>query len=117
MPPTHSVAARPASGPPCATVEPDTLGVMLVARVGLSPRMVGRQDLLARLSSVAAGDEMRVALISGEAGIGKTRLVQELLSLLPEQTPVLAGQAEQGAALPYGLLLEAVAPLVDGWDD
>jgi ABC-type transport system involved in cytochrome c biogenesis ATPase subunit len=62
---------------------------MLAARTGLSPVMVGRADELACLRSLAAttGDPA-VVLISGEAGIGKTRLVV----ILPPTLPVLAGQ-------------------------
>lgn len=37
--------------------------------------------------------------------------------MLPEATPVLAAQAEEGASAPYGLLLEAVGPLVEAWAD
>lgn len=65
---------------------------------------------------VHPGGSPRVALVSGEAGVGKTRLIQELLSLVPANTPVLTGQAEQGAmGRPYQLLLEAVSPVVVGW--
>jgi MoxR-like ATPase len=58
--------------------------------------MVGRADELARLRSLAAttGDPA-VALISGEAGIGKTRLVAELVATLPPTLPVLAGQGSR----------------------
>jgi hypothetical protein len=71
---------------------------MLAARTGLSPVMVGRADELARLRSLAAttGDPA-VALISGEAGIGKTRLVAELVATLRPTLPVPAGQGSQGA--------------------
>ncbi len=45
-------------------------------------RLVGRQDALARLQAaaeLAKGAEPRIVLIEGEAGIGKSRLVSELL--------------------------------------
>src|SRR5919197_4033503 len=90
---------------------------MLVSRTGLSPVMVGRGAELARvlrlLDRVA---QPQVALVGGEAGVGKTRLVQELLTVLPDGVTVLAGQAEQGGpGRPYQLLLEAVGPFVAGW--
>jgi D-serine deaminase-like pyridoxal phosphate-dependent protein len=78
---------------------------MLAARTGLSPVMVGRADELARLRElVATTGDPAVALISGEAGIGKTRLVAELVAelvaTLPPTPPVLAGQGVQGPAGP-----------------
>ena len=91
---------------------------MLAARTGLSPVMVGRAAELARLRELAATTgEPAVALISGEAGIGKTRLVAELVATLDPATAVLAGQGSQGApGRPFQLLLEAVEPLVAAWD-
>jgi DNA-binding CsgD family transcriptional regulator len=79
--------------------------------------MVGRADELERLQAkVHPGGNPRVALVSGEAGVGKTRLIQELVSHVPATVPVLTGQAEQGAmGRPYQLLLEAVAPVVSTW--
>jgi DNA-binding CsgD family transcriptional regulator len=91
---------------------------MLAARTGLSPVMVGRADELARLRELAAttGDPA-VALISGEAGIGKTRLVAELVAILDPALPLLAGQGSQGApGRPFQLFLEAVEPRVAAWD-
>jgi ATP-dependent Clp protease ATP-binding subunit ClpA len=75
---------------------------MLAARTGLSPVMVGRADELARLRElVATTGDPAVALISGEAGIGKTRLVAELVAelvaTLPPTPPVLAGQGGAGS--------------------
>jgi DNA-binding NarL/FixJ family response regulator len=91
---------------------------MLAARTGLSPVMVGRADELARLRALTgARGGPAVALVSGEAGIGKTRLVAELISSLDPAQPVLAGQGSQGApARPFQLLLEAVEPKVATWD-
>jgi len=76
---------------------------MLAARTGLSPVMVGRADELARLRELATTTgEPAVALISGEAGIGKTRLVAELVATLSPALPVLAGQGSQTPLLLKG---------------
>ncbi|HEX3540457.1 MAG TPA: AAA family ATPase [Acidimicrobiales bacterium] len=90
---------------------------MLVARAGLSPVMVGRAEELGHLAAMLRpGGSPRVALVSGEAGVGKTRLIQELVALVPAGAPLLVGQAEQGAmGRPYQLLLEAVSSVVAGW--
>jgi hypothetical protein len=54
-----------------------------------------------------------VALVAGEAGIGKTRLVQELVRRVPAGTLVLAGQADPGTVgRPMELFLDATAPAV-----
>jgi ATP/maltotriose-dependent transcriptional regulator MalT len=97
---------------------PGSLASMLAARTGLSPVMVGRAPELARLRELAAvTGEPAVALISGEAGIGKTRLVAELVATLDPAVAVLAGQGSQGApGRPFQLLLEAVEPRVATWD-
>src|ERR687895_775434 len=91
---------------------------MLAVRTGLSPVMIGRAAELARLRELAsATGDPAVALISGEAGIGKTRLVAELVATLDPAWPVLAGQGSQGApGRPFQLLLEAVEPQVAAWD-
>ncbi|HKY66645.1 MAG TPA: AAA family ATPase, partial [Acidimicrobiales bacterium] len=83
---------------------------MLVGRTGLSPVMVGRSADLDRLAGLfGARREPSVALVSGEAGIGKTRLVQELVRRAPGGTLVLAGQADPGTVgRPMELFLDAV---------
>ena len=80
-----------------------SLAAMLAARTGLSPVMVGRAAELARLRELAgATADPTVALLSGEAGIGKTRLVAELVATLDPSFPVLAGQGSQGILSPGG---------------
>jgi DNA-binding CsgD family transcriptional regulator/tetratricopeptide (TPR) repeat protein len=85
---------------------------MLVGRTGLSPVMVGRAAELDRLAQLlGARRTPSVALIAGEAGVGKTRLVQELVERVPAGTLVLAGQADPGS---LGRPLELFLDSLDG---
>ncbi|MBL7252687.1 helix-turn-helix transcriptional regulator [Paractinoplanes lichenicola] len=71
--------------------------------------MIGRESELRRLARLASAREPAVAIIAGEPGIGKTRLVHELLSTLPATTVVLVGHAEPGSlSRPYEVLLDAI---------
>ena len=64
---------------------------------------------------MGARAEPSVALVSGEAGIGKTRLVQELVRRAPAGTLVLAGQADPGTVgRPMELFLDAVDVAASG---
>jgi DNA-binding CsgD family transcriptional regulator len=93
---------------------------MLAGRRGLSPILVGRSAALARLAdcrdaAVAAARDPAgdggacVALVAGDAGMGKTRLLQELASGRPADMGLLAGQAEPGAlGRPFDLLRSAL---------
>ena len=62
--------------------------------------MIGRAGALDRLRTVIelaelqASDLPTVALIAGEAGIGKTRLVREMLGILPRDVTVFSAIAE-----------------------
>lgn len=71
---------------------------MLVGRSGLSAELIGRSAALARLEAllVPGSERAPVALVAGEAGVGKTRLIRELLNRVPAGTTVLAAQAEPG---------------------
>ncbi|HEV3226563.1 MAG TPA: AAA family ATPase, partial [Acidimicrobiales bacterium] len=83
---------------------------MLVGRPGLSPVMVGRAAELDRLARLPDEDDApAVALLGGEAGVGKTRLLRELCGRLPDDTRVIAGQADPGSlGRPFELLLDAI---------
>jgi DNA-binding CsgD family transcriptional regulator len=74
--------------------------------------MIGRASELDRLTNlIASGPDgvPTVALVGGEAGVGKTRLVRELVERVPAGVPILAGQAEPGAlGRPFELLLDAL---------
>lgn len=83
---------------------------MLVGRPGLSTQMVGRAEDLDRLARlVDAGQSPAIALVGGEAGVGKTRLVRELIDRLPDGMVVHAGQADPGSlGRPFELLFDAL---------
>src|SRR5690606_26891016 len=105
---------HPAHGPRRLRAGPAavTLVPVLAGRTGLSPVMVGRAAELDRLVGLlGARPGPTVALVTGEAGIGKTRLVQELVDAAPPGTLVLAGQADPGA---LGRPLELVLDALDG---
>ena len=72
--------------------------------------MVGRTAELGRLRALQGTSSVPVvALIAGEAGIGKTRLVQELVASAPVGTLVLAGQADPGTVgRPMELFLDVL---------
>jgi DNA-binding CsgD family transcriptional regulator/tetratricopeptide (TPR) repeat protein len=79
--------------------------------------MVGREGPLAELrelAAAAAGGRPRVAVVVGEAGIGKTRLVDELVAGLERERVLVAwGSCSAGAAA-AGLPLAPVRDLVAG---
>src|ERR671910_622270 len=83
----------------------------------MSPVMVGRARPFARLAGIVDAAEVMtseqpaVALVSGEPGIGKTRLVRELVESLPGRVTTVAVTAQPGS---MGRPLDAVASLVAG---
>src|SRR5262249_23333242 len=83
---------------------------MLVARTGLSPVMVGRDAELDRLAQLlGARRTPSVAMIAGDAGVGKTRLIQELVTRVPAGPRALPGRAAPAAlGRPRDLSLDAL---------
>ncbi|MFR9725372.1 helix-turn-helix transcriptional regulator [Streptomyces sp. MS19] len=79
----------------------------LVENLPVSPVFVGRSAELAELGDClerAAGGETQVCVVGGEAGVGKSRLLEEFLAELPEDEVVTAVGAcvELGAdGLPF----------------
>jgi DNA-binding CsgD family transcriptional regulator len=74
--------------------------------------MIGRDHELRQLTQLVSSGRPQVAILGGEPGIGKTRLVAELLESLPDEAVVLVGHAEpESLARPYEVLLDAL----DGW--
>jgi len=93
--------------------------VPLPSRLGETPPApyVGRaceREALEALLEVAWAGRRRVALISGEPGIGKTRLATEVaLGAHERGAMVLYGRCDEEVTLPYRPWIEAVRHLVD----
>lgn len=89
----------------------------LLERLGLG-RLVGRQRELSELDSIwqrVTGGEAHVLLISGEPGIGKTRLVRELMAhAAVAGGRVLQGECYAEGGLPYAPLGGAIQSTLGG---
>lgn len=77
------------------------------------PRLVGRDDEMSLLGQAlmdAEGGRGRAVVLAGEAGVGKSRLLRELVDVATGHgTPVLAGRAVEGASpSPFRALAEAL---------
>ena len=81
----------------------------------LNASLVGRGEELRRLQraySVSAQGQRRAVFVSGEAGIGKSRLARELAQwvTLTQHTPVLWGYCyEMTGSLPYQPVIDALS--------
>lgn len=95
---------------------PTSVGGVFSGRTGLSEEMIGRADALADLAELidcaltCPSDATAIALISGEAGVGKTRLVREALDR--SGLPVLLGASAESSevAVPYAFVRRMLGP-------
>lgn len=77
---------------------------------------VGRKKELKHLTdalkAIIAG-QMRMFLIAGESGVGKSRLIEELrIRALVQGVRVVSGQAVEQGGFPYHLLRTVIRPLI-----
>ncbi len=90
-------------GPPLA-------GSLLLQREGPFVGREGTCDRIAERLREVRGGRQRVMLVTGEPGIGKTRLAAEAASLARDAgMSVLYGRADDRMAIPHRVLLEALA--------
>ncbi len=81
-----------------------------------SKRLRGRDQecaLLDELAGAVRGGESRALVVRGEAGIGKTALLQYLVESASDLTVVRAAGVESEMELPYASLHQLCAPLLD----
>ncbi|WP_027967660.1 AAA family ATPase [Halomonas halocynthiae] len=75
-------------------------------------------DILRDRANAARCGRRAMALISGEAGAGKTRLLEAFVTGLPQHTPLWIARAQAiahpGAREPYGLLMDVLTQLMAG---
>jgi DNA-binding SARP family transcriptional activator len=116
---TRELAAelRAAEPETAALAAPPGQAVARLRTRAMAP-LVGRDDALGALlgawASARAGTR-RVALVTGEAGIGKTRLAAELVERVhADGGSALAGRCAQEGGVPYGPFAEALAGLAAG---
>ena len=86
----------------------------MVATTLYCPRLIGREGELAALAALArraAGGETVFAFVGGDAGAGKTRLIEELRLHLPRGMRGVLGTCMEYAPSPMGSLLDIVAAL------
>lgn len=116
----YEAVNRGSFAPPARATVPPAAPAETAPAASSSP-FVGRADDLRRLRAVydGIGTDGRVVLVEGEAGIGKTRLVEELLSTLRrEGVRVLVGRAyEDEAGLAYAPLVDALRGRLRDGDD
>ena len=80
--------------------------------------LVGRAAELKQLSALLEEEEGGLAVVSGEAGIGKTRLLEEITEQAAEagHLTLVGRAAEYERELPFGLVIDAVDPYLEALD-
>jgi DNA-binding SARP family transcriptional activator len=82
--------------------------------------LIGRENELALLSDLwnkTLDGEGQSLLVSGEAGVGKTRLAQELASVAKKSgAVVLIGQCDAIESLPFGPIAQMIRTVLDSPD-
>jgi tetratricopeptide (TPR) repeat protein len=111
LPETQAAYRAVLDGPPAPGIVP-ALEPMWTTLPGLDVPLVGRDGAIGRLTKAfarARAGRGGVVLISGEAGIGKSRLMQEFATGQQDQALVLAGGGYPDAqTMPFQPIVEAL---------
>ncbi len=83
---------------------------------GFTDVLVGRDDEIAELLAVLTSTDAAIALISGEPGVGKTRLLNESLAAV-DQPHLFGTSSPASMGRPFDLLLSVVEPVVRWWSE
>lgn len=75
---------------------------------------VGREADLRRFERCVK-DRARLVVVRGEAGIGKTRLLDEGVARLPADVAVLRGASDRDGSRPLGAIIDALDDQVASW--
>ena len=102
-----SPPARADPPPPGRDPAPPDALLDVVRRVPMVGRTAELEQLRRMWQAVRAGAR-RVALVSGEAGVGKTRLVADLAAGAADGASVLVGRCEQAPLIPYQPVTDAL---------
>jgi len=80
--------------------------------------LVGRAREIEQLAALLGEEEGGLAVVSGEAGIGKTRLLEEITERAAEagHLTLVGRAAEYERELPFGLVIDAVDPYLEALD-
>jgi tetratricopeptide (TPR) repeat protein len=110
-PPARGAAARPASAARLVLPPPPVL------RAGEAPlvELLGRDTELSSLASAwdaARRGQHRLVLVTGDPGIGKTRLVFEFASSVARDATVIVGRCDDHALVPFAPFMEVLQWLV-----
>jgi DNA-binding SARP family transcriptional activator len=125
LPETRAVYQAAQEGRSPASIAP--IAILTRAPLGPKPKteappalvvpLVGREEVLRQLGQAftrAQAGYARVVLISGEAGIGKSRLMQHFAAQHQGQALILAGAGSPGAGtLPYQPLAQALRSQIE----
>jgi DNA-binding winged helix-turn-helix (wHTH) protein/tetratricopeptide (TPR) repeat protein len=112
------IAALQAPAAPSAAVSSavPTGSTMAAAPASMQPSLIGRDAARTQLDTAwraAAAGRRQIVWLTGEAGIGKTTLIEHAIAALASQATVAHGQCveQHGAGEPYLPILEALAGL------
>src|SRR4051794_2444761 len=89
---------------------------MAVSRSSRAPALRGRGDVCARLDALleaARADRGGALLLHGEAGMGKTALLEYVIGSASALTVIRAAGIESEMELPFAGLHQLCAPLLD----